>query len=81
MQDGDVDGEELEIITVADGEGRGVFVSCGVNLTPGDLVAGLCDLIAQVTRAALTHPQAMRAGDLDLGDDDITPGGDDDSVS
>ena len=74
MQDGDIDGDEVEIITVADSEGRGVFVSCGVNLTPGDLVAGLCDLIAQVTHAALAHPQATRAGDLDLGDDDIEPG-------
>lgn len=81
MQDGDIEGDEVEIITVADGGGRGVFVSCGVNLTPGDLVAGLCDLIAQVTQAALDHPQATRAGDLDLGDDDDLEPDDDDTVS
>ena len=77
MHDEDIEADEVEIITVADSKGRGVFVSCGVNLAPGDLVAGLCDLIAQVTQAALAHPKATRAGDLDLGDDDI----DDDTVS
>ncbi|MBA3438578.1 MAG: hypothetical protein H0T92_01750 [Pyrinomonadaceae bacterium] len=80
MQDGDIEGDEVEIITVADDGGRGVFVSCGVDLRPGDLVAGLCDLIAKVTQAALDHPRATRAGELELGDDDMESD-DDDTVS
>ncbi len=58
---------EVEIVTVSDSAGRGVYVSCGAEVTPADLVAGLCDLIAQVTRAVLADPRATRAGDLELG--------------
>ncbi len=67
--DGDAEREGVEIVSVVDSEGRGVYVSCRADLTPGDMVAGLCDLIAQVTRAVLANPQATRAGDIGLNDD------------
>jgi hypothetical protein len=70
----------VEIITAVDSTGRGVYVSCAADTTPADMVAGLCDLLAQVTAAALATPEAQRAGDLplenfavaDLTDDDGT---------
>lgn len=72
----------VEIVTVSDSAGRGVYVSCGADVAPGDLVAGLCDLIAQVTKAALADPRADRAGDLELGRFEVTEDdGEDDLVS
>lgn len=63
------DSAGVEIVTLADEQGRGVYLTCSADLPPQDLVEGLCDLIAQVTRAALSRPSAMRAGELGLGDD------------
>lgn len=71
----------VEIVTVSDSAGRGVYVSCGAEVAPADLVAGLCELIAQVTEAVLADPQATRAGDLELGRFEITEDDDDDLVS
>jgi hypothetical protein len=59
----------IEVVTLSDGLGKGVYVTCGAEVSPADLVEGLCDLLAQVTRAALTRPAATRAGDLGLGED------------
>ena len=58
--------EGVEIFTVADELGCGVYVSCAADTTPADLVAGLCDLISQITQAVIAQPEAKRAGDLEL---------------
>ena len=72
-------GDGMEIVTVCDSAGRGVYVSCGAEVAPVDLVAGLCELLAQVTRAVLANSRATRAGDLELGGFEIAE--DDDFVS
>ena len=59
----------VEIFSVSDDLGLGVYVSCAADTTPADLVAGLCGLISQITQASLLHPEITRAGDLPLGDD------------
>ena len=59
----------IEVVTLSDGLGKGVYVTCAAVVPPADLVEGLCDLLSQVTRAALARPGATRAGDLGLGDD------------
>ena len=61
--------EGVEVVTLADESGRGVYLTCAADLSTTDLVEGLCELVAQVTRAALARPEAKRAGDLGLGDD------------
>lgn len=61
--------EGVEIVTLADELGHGVYLTCGAETTPEALVEGLCSLLAQVTRAAITRPQVKRAADLGLGDD------------
>lgn len=62
-------GVGVEIVTLADEQGRGVYLTCSADLTPQELVEGLCDLLTQVTRAALSRSHAERAGDLRLGED------------
>lgn len=79
MAENSTRGDGVEIVTVSDSAGRGVYVSCGAEVAPVDLVAGLCELLAQVTRAVLADPRATRAGDLELGGFEITE--DDDFVS
>lgn len=59
----------VEIVTLSDEGGRGVYLSCAAELSPIDLLEGLCDLIAQMTRAIVSRPQVERAGDLGLSDD------------
>lgn len=59
----------VEVVTVADEQGRGVYLTCAAQLPPAALVEGLLDLLGQVTRAALARPGATRAGELGLGDD------------
>ncbi|MDQ3817552.1 MAG: hypothetical protein M3362_07675 [Acidobacteriota bacterium] len=61
--------EGVEIVTLADEGGRGVFITCRAEVSPADLVQGVLDLLGQVTRAALARPHAERAGDLGLGED------------
>ncbi|MEJ7713743.1 MAG: hypothetical protein WKF84_28825 [Pyrinomonadaceae bacterium] len=70
----------VEIVTVGDSAGRGVYVSCNADVAPADLVAGLCDLIAQVTKAALADPRADRAGDLELGRFEVTEDDEEDDL-
>ncbi len=60
----------VEIFSVSDDLGLGVYVSCAADTAPTDLVAGLCKLISQITEASLLHPEITRAGDLPLGNDD-----------
>ena len=59
----------VEIVVVADEQGRGVHLSCVADLSPADLIESALNLIQQVTRAALNNPRATRAGDLGLGED------------
>ena len=59
----------VEIVVVSDEAGKGIYVSCGANVAPADLVEGVCNLLAQITRAVVARPQATRAADLGLGDD------------
>jgi len=59
----------VEIVVVADSQGRGVYVTCGAHVDPVNLVAGLCDLMEQITRAVVARPHVTRAGDLGLGED------------
>ena len=66
--DGDAERGGVEIVSVVDSGGLGMYVSCHADIATGDMVAGLCDLIAQVTRAVLANPQATRAGDIGLDD-------------
>ena len=51
---------------VADELEYGVYISCDGKILPADLIEGLCNLLAQITRAALSHPAAARAADLGL---------------
>ena len=67
--DADIDNQGVEIFTLADELGHGVYVSCQADVSPIDLLEGICNLLSQVTRAALNHPQVKRAGDLNLGED------------
>ena len=60
---------EIEIFTISDELGFGVHVSCHANTATADLVAGLTDLLSQITQAIILHPEIKRAGDLPLGDD------------
>ncbi len=60
----------VEIFSVSDDLGLGVYVSCAADTAPTDLVAGLCKLISQITEASLLHPEIKRAGDLPLGGND-----------
>jgi hypothetical protein len=59
----------VEIVTLADEGGRGVYITCGADVSPADLVESVLDLLGQVTRAALARPHAERAGELGLGED------------
>ncbi len=59
----------IEIFTVADDLGYGVYVSCKADVPPANLIEGVCNLLALITRAAIDRPQARRAGDLGLGED------------
>lgn len=59
----------VEVVTVADEGGRGVYLTCGADVSPADLVEAALDLLGQVTRAALARPQVTRAADLGLGED------------
>ena len=59
----------IEVVVVADEQGRGVHLSCVADLSPADLIESALNLIQQVTRAALNNPTATRAGDLGLGAD------------
>jgi hypothetical protein len=62
--------EGLEVVTLADEKGLGVYVTCSADLSPADLVAGLCDILGRVAEAALERrPGSARAGDLCLGED------------
>ena len=65
---GDPSSDGVEMVVVSDESGRGVFVSCGAQLAPADLVAGLCEIISQVTKAVIERPHISHAGDLNLGD-------------
>ncbi|MBA3441475.1 MAG: hypothetical protein H0T92_16575 [Pyrinomonadaceae bacterium] len=59
----------VEVVVVSDEAGRGIHVTCAADAAPADLVEGLCDLLAQVTRAVVARPRATRAADLGLGND------------
>ena len=59
----------MEVVVVADEQGRSVHLSCVADLSPVDLIDSALNLIQQVTRAALNNPPAMRVGDLGLGED------------
>ncbi len=59
----------IEIFTVADDLGYGVYVPCKADVPPANLIEGVCNLLAQITRAAINRSQATRAGDLGLGED------------
>jgi hypothetical protein len=61
--------EGVEIFTLSDELGKGVYVSCKADTSPADLIEGLCNLLSQITRSALESPKVTRAGDLGLGDD------------
>lgn len=64
-----VPNEGVEVVTLADEGGRGVFITCGADVSPADLVEGVLDLLGQVTRAALARPHVERVGDLGFGED------------
>lgn len=53
----------MEVVVVADAQGRGVQLSCVADLSPADLIDSALHLIQQVTRAALnnrrSHAQAI----------------------
>ena len=57
------------MVVVSDEAGKGIYVSCAAGIAPVDLVEGVCNLLAQITRAVVARPQATRAADLGLGDD------------
>ena len=59
----------VEMVVVSDEAGKGIYVSCAAGIAPADLVEGVCNLLAQITRAVVARPQATRAADLGLGDD------------
>ena len=61
--------EGIEIVSVADEGGHGVYLSCAAQVRSEDLLSGLCDLVQQVTRAMVANPGAERAGELGLGDE------------
>jgi hypothetical protein len=61
--------EGVELVTVQDENGKGIYLSCAAETSPQDLVDGLCALLSQVMRAVVARPQAKRVGDLGLGDD------------
>ncbi len=63
-------GEGVEIFTLSDELGKGVYVSCKADTTPANLIEGLCNLLSQITRSALESPTIKRAADLGLGDDE-----------
>jgi hypothetical protein len=59
----------VEVVVVSDEAGHGIHVTCAADAAPADLVEGVCNLLAQITRAVVARPRATRAADLGLGDD------------
>jgi hypothetical protein len=55
-----------EVFTLADELDFGVCVSCRADVSPANLVEGLCYVLAQITRAALDRPEIGRVADLGL---------------